>query len=205
MNFETQISNPIPFPKSGYVPYHYSSGQFQWYSFSPKANNHSLSSGPCAKYDFSSEPVVPAQDRGPQTVEQLLFQGFFSVPKSEPETAILHDKKHAAWLSLEDVIQQVRHRAEIYSQNMYEIEEGKCYAMNDLYEWEAEMGTTAGYRQREILGKRLQGLYSDQRTERVSFWKDVSNLKQALPESVQNYLSSFRKIELLKDPVGDGP
>ena len=30
------------------------------------------------------------QDDGPQTVEQLVTQGYFSVPDSDPETAIIH-------------------------------------------------------------------------------------------------------------------
>ena len=192
-----------PLAGAGYVPYHYASGRFQWYGQLPKTEVFPFKIVPYAKYDFSSDLPVTQHDRGPQTVEQLLDQGYLAVPGSDPETAILHDKKHTSWLGLDDVIAQVRDRMKIYSKNIYEIEQAKCYAVNDLFAWEAEMGRPADYNQRDLLGKRLQKLYSDQRLERVAVWSDVSRLRQALPESVQQYLSSFRKIKMLEDPEGD--
>jgi len=196
-------TQPTPLAGARYVPYHYASGRFQWYGQLPKTDLFPLKIVPYAKYDFSSDSIDSQIDKGPQTVEQLLNQGYLAVPKSDPETAILHDKKHTSWLGLDDMITQVRERMEIYSRNVYEIEQAKCYAVNDLLAWEAEMGRPADYHQRDLLGKRLQKLYSDQRLERVAVWSDLSRLRQTLPESVQQYLSSFRKINMLEDSGGD--
>ena len=134
----------------------------------------------------------------------MIEQGYFAVPNSEPEIAIIHDKKRTAWLGLDDVITQIRQREEIYLQNLYEIELAKCDAINALFTWEAQYGWPANAKEQYVLGKRLQALYADQRAERVTAWKDISRLKQSLPEVAQQYLAAFRKVSILEDTKGDG-
>jgi len=191
-------------PSGGYMPYHYASGSFLWYS-PAKETDHSLYSDKSrSSYDFLSDTVPKKRDEGPQTIEQMIYKGYLSIPGYDPETAILHDKKHTSWLGLDDVLHQIQQRFEIYSRHMYEIEQGKCYAINDLHAWEDEMGRPASYEQQAFLGKRLQMLYADQRLERTSTWSDISRLRQSLPESVQLYLGAFRKIKILEDQ-GDDP
>jgi hypothetical protein len=53
--------------------------------------------------------------------------------------------------------------------------------------------------------KRLQELYAEERAERVSAWRDISKLRQLLPESIRQYLSSYRKSQILNDLPGDLP
>lgn len=138
-------------------------------------------------------------DDGPQTVEQLVEQGYFAVPTAEPETAILHDRKQTSWLGLDDILTQVRHRHEIYKKNMLEIEWAKCYAFNELARG-GPFPTDEGY---AIYERRLQDLHRDQRAERVTLWRDESRLRQQLPESAQQYLSASRKLDIIGDTDGD--
>lgn len=158
---------------------------------------------PPATYTDCSRGVTGQEDRGPQTVEQMLTDGYFAVPSGDPETALITDKRASAQLGLDDVIQQIQARVAIYEQNILEIEQAKCYAVSDLYGWESRNGWPASTEQYYILGKRLQELYADQRSERVTLWKDISRLRQALPEHVQGYLSAFRKLQVLAEPPGD--
>jgi hypothetical protein len=134
-----------------------------------------------------------------QTIERVVEQGYFKVPKSDPETALLKDRQDTTRLSLDDAIQQIRERLVIYRNNMYELEQGKCHAMNDLFAWEAMSGGHADQQEHYILGKRMQQLYGEQRAERVSLWRDVSRIRQALPENAQRYLSAYRKMQILGD------
>ena len=164
----------------------------------------SLYSQPSGAYDFSSDIGQGAGFYKPQTVEQVVQRGYLAVPQTEPETASITDKQHTFWQGLDDIIRQVRSRHEIYDKHIYSIEQGKCYAMNTLYEAQAYRGgVPADSKERYSLTKRLQELYQLQREERTSLWQDVSRLKQQLPETAQQYLSAHRKVSILNDENGD--
>jgi hypothetical protein len=188
-------------PTYGNIPYHYLYGRHQQYGTAratPLYGMRPLSHFNTPRSD--STPVVGI-DEGPQTVEQLIEQGYFAVPAYDPDTAILHDKKHTSWLALDDVLGQIHHRYEIYRRNMLDLEWAQCYAFTEL----ARGGWPASEEQHALYQRRRQELKAEQRAERVTFWRDVSRLRERLPESAQQYLSAFRKIELLDDIGGDHP
>ena len=203
MNFRSYAANLAPW--DAYTPRrYYLYGRRRLYE-QPKEWLYSPVADPSPRLGFSSNRTRVRADKEPQTVEQVISQGYFSVPASEAEIPMLDDRKQTSWLSLDDAIQQIRQRYEVYSRNVYEIERGKCYAINDLFSWETATAQPASAEQHIILGKRLEGLYAQQRQERIAFWKDVSRLKQTLPDSVQRYLSAHRKSEILTSPGGDSP
>ena len=143
----------------------------------------------------------PGIDDGPQTVEDLVQQGYFAVPAREPETAGIFDRTHTSWMALDDVLGQIRQRHDIYKQNLLDISWGECYAFNEL----ARQGRPATPEAYILYGKRMQDLQSEQRAERITFWRDVSRIRERLPESAQQYLSAFRKVQILDDDGGEGP
>lgn len=188
-----------------YVPYFYQSGKFLLYDI-PHRGLKSAYSGTSTVYDFTSD-IVPnsSRPRGP-TVEDIISNGYFSIPKSEPETAIISDKKHTSSLGLGDIISQVRQRYEIYERNIYQIELGKCYTISSQLAVESSRGGVCmNSKEAYSLNKNLQELYEQQRDERVRLWQDISRLKQSLPEQAQQYLAAYRKVSILEDDKGDGP
>ena len=201
MNPTNQPSTAIP--ADWYAARYYLYGRSQMYRYLPASQPSKPYRSPTTEYDFLTQAVSGQEDRGPQTVEQLITQGYFAVPAGSAETAILSDKRTTAWLGLDDAIQQVQRRIEIYERNFYEIELAKCSAINSLFAWEAQYSWPAAPQQQYVLGKRLQELYADQRRERIMLWKDVSRLRQELPESAQRYLAAYRKIQILEDLPGD--
>ena len=198
------ISNGPVFD-SGYMPYFYQSGKFLLYDIphrAPKSPYFGTSIG----YDFTSA-IVPNNYRlrGP-TVEDIINNGYFPIPKGEPETAIISDKKHTTSLGLGDIISQVRQRYEIYERNIYQIELGKCYTISSqLAVVSSRGGICMNSREAYSLNKSLRELYEQQRDERVRLWQDISRLKQSLPEQAQQYLAAYRKISILEDNRGDSP
>jgi len=186
-----------------YVPYFYKSGKFLLYDIphkSPKSGYFGTSAG----YDFTSD-IVPKSDRlRSPTVEDIINNGYFPIPKSEPETAIISDKKHTAGLGLGDIISQVRQRYEIYDRNIYQIELGKCYTISSQFAVESSRGgVRMSSREAYSLNKSLRELYEQQRDERVRLWQDISRLRQSLPEQAQQYLAAYRKVSILEDDKGD--
>ena len=186
-----------------YVPHMYGFRQLHGYEHPAGGSRGQPKPGAYAVYDFSSDQPSSVPDDKLQTVEHVIERGYLAVPNSEPEFAVIHDKKHTAWLGLDDVIAQIRHREDIYVQNLYEIELAKCDAINALFMWEAQYGWPASAKEQYTVGKRLQAIYADQREERVTAWKDISRLKQSLPEVAQQYLAAFRKVSILEDTQGD--
>ena len=197
------ISNGPVFD-SGYKPYFYQSGKFLAYDLpgrEPKSTYFGTSTG----YDFTSDIVPKSTWPMQTTVEDIINSGYFPVQKSEPETAIISDKKQTSGLGLSDIISQVRKRYEIYESNIYQIELGKCYALNSIFYIVATRGDLPqNSREAYSISKSLRELYEQQRDERVKLWQDVSKLKQALPEQAQQYLTAYRKVSILEDDsIGD--
>ena len=200
---------PIPNPNvaasgGGYIPYFYQAGLFQFYEkpsdVRPSRPRLDSLTGPGSAADRSFHDRLD----NTQTVEQIITHGYFAISPGDPVTAIISDKQQTSRLGLDDVISQIRHRHEIYQDNLYQIELGKCAAMNSLYGHEAYSGPPTD-KQFYARHKRLQELYVEQREERTSLWKDVSRLRLALPESAQQYLAAYRKMAALTDVTGDAP
>ena len=187
-----------------YVPYFYQSGKFLVHDMPYNAGPRGVPGQGGSGYDFSSDTSSDSLFY-PQTVEQIVSRGYFSIPNGEPETAIISDKKQTSWLGLEDTIRQVRNRSELYHRNMYELHQGVCEADNAIFRQVAAQGAPPDNRQQYSANKLTQELYEQMRLERVNLWKDVSRLKQTLPEVAQNYLAAYRKVAILEDDKGDAP
>jgi hypothetical protein len=185
-----------------YVIYFYESGLSGQYLQRQRNLVAGLNYGASSLYDFSSDLVGKRTWPKLQTVEDVVRNGYLSIPRSEPETAIISDKRHTAWLGLDDVIGQIRHRYEVYEANIYELESSKCAAINCLHKHEAYHGPSDS-RVEYSVNKRLDGLYQDERAERIELWRDVSRLKLLLPENAQRYLAAYRKVSILEDEKGD--
>ena len=203
MNIQDISKGPVF--DSGYTPYFYQSGKFLAYEIphrEPKSTYFSTSTG----YDFTSDIVPKSNWLKTQTVEDIISSGYFPISKSEPETAIISDKKQTSGLGLSDIISQVRQRYQIYESNIYQIEMGKCYALNSTFYIEAMRGgLPQNSREAYSLTKSLRELYEQERDERVALWQDVSKLKQALPEQAQQYLTAYRKVSILEDDSTGDP
>lgn len=189
--------------QSKYVPYFYEAGRVHSYLTNGKKSFERLIPG-AADYNFTSDLTGKKHYFKQQTVEDVIRNGYLSIPKDESETAIISDKKRTAWLGLDDIIGQVRNRFEAYERNIYELEISKCAAINALHEHEAHHGPPTS-RVEYSVNKRLDKLYSEQREERVNLWRDISRLKLLLPENAQKYLAAYRKVSILEEDGGEGP
>ena len=185
-----------------YVPYFYAAGLFLSYNMPRSRAPLEVRFAPAASYDFTSDLVPRRGYPVLQTVEQVIRRGYLAIPESEPETALISDRKHTARLGLDDIIGQIRKRYEIYDKNMYELEWSKCEAINCLYRHEGSHGPTDSKVEYSV-SKRMNELYQEQRVERVNLWRDVSRIRLELPENAQQYLSAYRKVSILEDDEGD--
>ncbi len=187
----------------GYVPYFYAAGRFTSHDLPRAPASLEVRFVPAASYDFTSDRVQRRDCPRAQTVEQVIRSGYLAIPESEPETALISDKKHTARFGLDDVIGQIRKRYEVYEQNLYELELSKCEAINCLFRHEGYHGPPDSKVEYSV-SKRMNELYMEQRAERVNLWRDVSRLRLQLPENAQQYLSAYRKVSILEDDRGDG-
>ena len=190
-------------PEAEYIPYFYESGQFLRYN-TPVKRKPAYASFVSSGYNFSSEGTSRFDPDQPQTVEQIIDQGYLTIPTGDPVTAMITDKKHTAWLGLDDAITQIRQRYEIYEQNIEMIEQNKCQSMNVfLAHYDKVKPMTVDDRIYYSLNKNIQRLYAQQMDERVTLWKDISRIRQSLPESAQLYLAAVRKTSIMNENAGD--
>ncbi len=197
-------SSFVPPTDAGYVPYFYQAGLHQVYPLHPTSGPRDDVNATRPTYTIST---VDRPLRGvdqPQTVEQVIANGYFSVPGGDAVTAAISDKQHTSRLGLNDIISQVRRRYEIHQENLHRIELSKCAAMNAIYEHEAYQGPPNS-KQTYAKHKAIQDLYEEDRVERTTLWKDVSRLKMQIAESAQLYLSAHRKSAILAEEPGDSP
>ncbi len=187
-----------------YVPYFYQAGLHQLYAMpspnpaeQPHRSPHGLSGGHASASPFELADRI-------QTIEGVIVRGYFSVPQSDPITAAISDREHTSRLGLDDVISQIRRRYEIHHENLYQMELGKCAAINAIYQHEAYNGPPSS-KQTYAKHKAIQDLYEEERAERTALWKDVSRLRLQFPESAQQYLSAHRKRSILTDHPDDAP
>ncbi len=194
-------TNPVAGAPYGAIAYQYQYGRHHQYGTTPTVARYGVRPYWRAQPAPSSQQPVAGIDDGPQTVEDLVRDGFFAVPEHEPETAVLFDRRHTSWMALDDVLGQIKQRESIYKKNMLDIQWSQCYAFNEL----ARNAHPANEEAYAVYEKRMQDLRSEQRAERVTFWRDVSRIRERLPESAQQYLSAFRKLQILGDEGGDQP
>ena len=187
----------------GYTPYFYQAGKFLLYDIShrdPDSQGFGQNSG----RDLTNHIVPKDTWPKPTTVEDIVQKGYFAIPNSESETAIISDKNLTTRLGLGDIIEQIRGRYEIYEKNMYQIEMSKCYVVSSQMAVEsARGGVRTSSKEAYGITKNVGELYMQQCEERRGLWADISKLKQTLPEQAQNYLSSYRKLSILEDETGD--
>ena len=185
---------PAPYPAERYALYRQQTGYLR----------RSAEMAPYSVLESTPKDLGFGSLDQPQTVEQIVASGHFAVPTALPETALISDKRHTSWLGLDDAIGQIRDRVEIYHRNIYELEQGKCDALNQSFARQAELGFRDGGPD-QILSDRLADLYGQQRDERLRLWRDTSALRLTLRVHVQQYLSAYRKLSVLEDPRGDAP
>jgi len=137
------------------------------------------------------------------SVSRVLQNGYVVSSQSDPALAMLSDRADTSWMALDDVIEQVRSRYDLYSHNTAEIEHERLMATTAAWNWHRPPGWVP---ELDVeVQQVLQGLDAQRRQERVSLWRDVSRLRSSLPEAAREYLDAWRKTEMLKDAGGDWP
>ena len=189
----------VTLPTPNYMPYFYQAGLYLW---SPRPGLKAPTPAPQqvrVGYDFTSDLVGATPTQSFQSVEQIIQNGYFAIPKTEPETALITDKQHTSWQGLDEVVREVQGRRQLSQQIIYDLEQAKCAAVSNLYEQVAYQGHPPMSLQIYSLNKRLGDLYSEQRQERLDLWRDVVKIRQLIPEQAESYLNAYRKVALLND------
>ncbi len=93
MNFDNSSQPVVPIDRS--IGYHYSYGRKQLYGASSPARIYGPFPTSVPNRYFSQGKTLARLDDGPQTVEQLVEQGYFAAPTAGD----VGEKLNGAWLS----------------------------------------------------------------------------------------------------------
>jgi hypothetical protein len=108
-----QTGSPVKWRNENpnYVAYFYESGIVHRYLEGKNSLFAGLYGVSPATYDFSSDFVGKTAFPRTPTVEQIIANGYLAVPKTDPVEAIISDKKHTAWLGLDEHHSRPRYEA----------------------------------------------------------------------------------------------
>lgn len=144
-------------------------------------------------------------------IEQLLDGVWHSGSSTDPAASMLEDRLSVGSFALGDVLRQIRDRLVIYHRHLDELEQAKMQFRTVRKQWLDPQDRFGHLPDPEGVTV-LQGIDAQQRAERLSAWKDLSALRQRLPEHWQGYLSAWRQYELISDtaylsdtPAGGDP
>ena len=152
------------------------------------------------QYTPSKRSVSSSHTAKPLSIEDLL-QGVWtpSGVSTEPVTAMLNDRIQVQSLALDDVLRQIKERITLYHQHVDELEHAKVAVRNVRRRWTDPMDKIGEVPDPELVSE-IHNLESQQRQERLSAWKDLSSLRQQVPEHWQQYLGAQRQQSCLPPP-----
>ena len=159
-----------------------------------------------------SEDYSPARDGdaaapyGRPTIDAIVRRGRLLAPDADPITAGLTDRRYTMSLGLDDVIRQIEQRLELYRLHMAGLTEDELSARDAAQSWFDITGIVDGGHDPELQGQ-LREIDQRRRDERLSCWRDLSRLRQSLPQWAQDYLAAYRRAQILDDlsvPYGRG-
>ena len=138
---------------------------------------------------------------GHLTLDRIVSDGRLPIPRADPAEAMLIDRQRTQHLGLDDAITQLQWRCDLYRQHMDELQQAELTILNAHRTWADLWGIVDDRRDPE-LRRELDGVEQQRREERLSLWRDLSRLRQAVPDWAERYLSAYRKVQLVKDGGG---
>lgn len=140
---------------------------------------------------------TPDPSRG---LEAIVRAGKFHPPRSEPALAMITDRQYIAGLGLDDVIRQIRQRLDLYRLHMNGLTAEELSAREAAQSWFDPLNTWQRDPQFQAIMREID---QRRRGEQLACWRDLSRLRQSLPEWAQLYLTALRKTQILDDMPTD--
>ena len=130
------------------------------------------------------------------SVDELLSESPAPASQLDPVAGFLSERKLITHLGLTDTLSQIHERVELYLLHKNEIEKAELNTLNTMHGFPTVNGYVHPELYQDIL-RSLQQLEQQQRRERLDFWSDISRLRQSLPDAMDAYLDSCRKMRIL--------
>lgn len=129
------------------------------------------------------------------SIEDLLQGVWLPIQSQDPVASMLTDRLNVNTLGLCDVLEQIKERITLYRRHFDELEHAKLDVRNVRKRWTDPMDKIGNLPDPDLVSA-IHELESQQRNERLSCWKDLSSLRQQLPEQWQQYLGAVRLYTL---------
>lgn len=132
-----------------------------------------------------------------KSIDGIVAAGRLAVPGADPILALATDRMLTSFLSLDDAIGQVRRRYDIYARHVDEIEQSRLRMVNASTSWRQPPFWIPEEDDPEVR-EAVDRLEQQKREERLSLWRDVSRLRQTIPQSAQEYLGACRRTQIIE-------
>lgn len=116
--------------------------------------------------------------------------------------SILSDRLSVESFASSDLVRRIRERLSFYRLHMDELDQARLNAVAVRRDWRSPLDSQPYLADPDLL-RDVQRIDGEKRTERLSLWRDLSDLRSRLPEQWASYLSSYRRHQLLLPPEKD--
>lgn len=154
------------------------------------------------KTDNFLSPYVTEKDLS--KIDKFLDTGKYK-PNSDVIDALFTDKVDATKFLILHLISQIREREIIKERNLESIDYDMGKFRTHLMQLEEirlyhEIFDLERRRTKISLGEKIAGLEKEKRAEETSCWRDLTQLRKELMDSIKEYKTSSRKKELIVSP-----
>jgi hypothetical protein len=114
--------------------------------------------------------------------------------------SFLSDRLAVESFASHDLLRRLRERCSFYQQHMDELQTARQNAVAVRRDWRNPLDSQAYLADPDLL-RDVQRIDGERRAERLSFWRDLNDLRSKLPEQWLSYLASYRRNQLFSTPA----
>jgi len=128
-------------------------------------------------------------------LSDLIKADHLPVPEADPTTAFISDRLSVESFAAGDLVDRIRERMSLYHQHMDELQQSGFNAVAVRRDWRNPLDNHPYLGDPDLL-QEIQRIDSEKRSERLTLWRDMNDLRTKLPEQWLSYLTGYRRYAL---------
>jgi len=128
-------------------------------------------------------------------LSDLIKADHLPVPNADPATAFIFDRLSVESFAVGDLVDRIRERVLLYRQHMDELQQSGLNAVAVRRDWRNPLDNHPYLGDPDLL-QEIQRIDSEKRSERLTLWRDMNELRTKLPEQWLSYLTGYRRYAL---------
>jgi len=128
-------------------------------------------------------------------LSDLIKANHLPVLEADPATAFISDRLSVESFAAGDLVDRIRERVSLYHRHMDELQQSGFHAVAVRRDWRNPLDNQPYLGDPDLL-QEIQRIDAEKRSERLTLWRDMNDLRMKLPEQWLSYLTGYRRYAL---------